>query len=101
MHGYFAKSETPKPKDKAYQSVMQRLSNLMECLPTEADKLLLSKMVSECYHKYNDAINAKERDDPSLVMPLLMALLVDQQLMMDKMKNHRRSHSFSYSIYLL
>jgi hypothetical protein len=61
----------------------------MECLPTEADKQLLSNMISDCYCKYNEAINAKEKDDPSLIMPLVMSLLVDQQLVIDKMKNHR------------
>ena len=40
----------------------------------------------------NEAIKAKERDDPSLVMPLVMALLVDQQTMVGKMKNQRRNN---------
>ena len=92
MHGYFDGSEAPKPNDKAHQSIMQRLNSLMECLATEADKHLLSKMVSECYCKYNEAIKAKEKDDPSLVMPWVMALLVDHQAMVDKVKNHRRNN---------
>jgi hypothetical protein len=87
MHRYFDRSETP--QDKTYQSIMRRLNNFMECLPTEADKQLLSNMISDCYCKYNEAINAKEKDDPSLIMPLVMSLLVDQQLVIDKMKNHR------------
>jgi hypothetical protein len=92
MHGYFDGSETPKPKDNAYQSIMQRLSSFMECLPTEADRRLLLNMISECYCKYNEAIKSKEKDDPSLVMPLVMALLVDHQAMVDKVKNHRRNN---------
>jgi hypothetical protein len=90
MYRYFDASETP--KDKAYQSIMQRLNRFIEALPTEADKLLLLNMISECYHKYNKAIKAKERDDPSLIMPLIMALLVDQQTMVDTMKNPRRNN---------
>lgn len=86
MHRYFDRSETP--KDKTNQNVMRRLNRFMECLPTEADKQLLSNMISDCYCKNNEAIKAKERDDPSLIMPLVMSLLVAQQLMIDKLKNH-------------
>ena len=67
---------------------MRRLNRFMECLPTEADMQLLSNMISDCYCKYNEAINAKEKDDPRLIMPLVMSLLVDQQLVIDKLKNH-------------
>ena len=67
---------------------MRRLNIFMKCLPTEADKILLSNMISDCYCKNNEAIKAKERDDPSLIMPLVMSLLVAQQLMIDKLKNH-------------
>ena len=88
MHRYFDGSETPK-KDKTYQSTMWRLNSFMDCLPTEADKQLLSNMISECYCKYNEAIKAKEKDDPSLIMPLVMSLFVDQQLVIGNMKNHR------------
>jgi hypothetical protein len=87
MHKYCDGSETP--QDKTYQSIMRRLNSFMECLPTEADKQLLSNMISDCYCKYNEAIIAKEKDDPSLIMPLVMSLLVDQQLVIDKLKNHR------------
>ena len=87
MHRYCDGSETP--QDKTIQSIMRRLNRFMECLPTEADKQLLSNMISDCYCKYNEAINAKEKDDPSLIMPLVMSLLVDQQLVIDKLKNHR------------
>jgi hypothetical protein len=87
MHRYFDGSETP--KDKTYQSIMRRLNSFMECLPIEEDKQLLSNMISDCYCKYNKAINAKKKDDPSLVMSLIMSLLVDQQLAIGKLKNHR------------
>ncbi len=90
MYRHLDDSETP--KDKAYHNIMQRLSSFMECLPTESDQQLLLNMISECYYKNNEAIKAKEKDDPSLVMPLVMALLVDQQTMVDKVKNHRRNN---------
>jgi hypothetical protein len=85
MHRYFDRSETP--KDKTYQNVMRRLNSFMERLSTEADKQLLSNMISDCYYKNNEAINEKEKDDPSLLMPLVMSLVLDQQLMIDKLKN--------------
>jgi hypothetical protein len=85
MHRYFDRSETP--KDKKYQNVMRRLNIFMERLPTEADKQLLSNMISDCYHKNNEAIKEKEKDDPSLLMPLVMSLVLDQQIMIDKLKN--------------
>ena len=88
MHRYFDRSETP--KDKAYQNVVRRLNRFMECLPTEADKNLLLNMISECYCKNNEAIKEKEKDDPTLIMPLVMSLLVDQQLVVDKLKNHEK-----------
>ena len=87
MYRYFDRSETP--KDKTHQNIMRRLGIFIEALPTGADKQLLSNMISECYYKYNEAIKAKEKDDPSLIMPLVMSLLVDQQAMVDKLKNHR------------
>ena len=90
MHRYSDGSKTP--KDKAYQNIMRRLNSFIECLPTEADKHLLSKMVSECYFKYSEAIKANEKHDPSLLMPLVMALPVDQQLMIDNLKYHRRNN---------
>jgi uridine kinase len=85
MHRHFDRSETP--KDKTYQNVMRRLNSFMERLSTEADKQLLSNMISDCYYKNNEAINEKEKDDPSLLMPLVMSLVLDQQLMIDKLKN--------------
>ena len=53
MYRYFDASETP--KDKAYQKIMEQLDGFMEHLPSEEDRQLLSRMVSECLDKHHQA----------------------------------------------
>ena len=55
----------------------------MEHRSSEEDRHLLSKMVSECCDKHYEALRAMEVDDPDLITPLILALLVDQNLMVD------------------
>jgi hypothetical protein len=88
MYRYFDNTETP--KDKTYQRVMSQFSRYMEHLPTGEDRQLLSKMVSECYHKYHKSIMAMEHDDPSLLMPLIMAMLLEQQVKIDGIKKDKK-----------
>ncbi len=85
MYKYF---DTEIPKDKIYQKIMGQLNNFIENLPSEEDRKLLSKMISECYYKHKDSIKSKEKDDPRLITPLIMALLVDQQSMIDRLENN-------------
>ena len=80
MFRYLANFETP--KDKTFQKIMEQIDGFMEQLPSEEDKHLFSKMVSECYHKHYEAIKSMEGDDPGLIM----ALIVDQQLMIDRLQ---------------
>ncbi len=86
MHNYFNYSETP--KDKTYQKITEQLNGFMEHLPSEEDRQLLSRMVSECYRKHHKSIMAMGKDDPSLITPLIMALLVDQQSLIDRLENN-------------
>ncbi len=79
-------SETP--KDKTYQKITEQLDGFIEHLPSWEDRQLLSKMVSECYFKYSDAIRVMEKDDPSLTMPMIMSLLLDQQSMINRLKDN-------------
>ena len=88
MYIHLDKTETPKYKD--YQKIMEQLNDLMEHLPSEEDRQLLSKMVSECCNKYPEAIKSMEGDDPSLVTPLIMALLVDQISMIERLEDNKR-----------
>jgi hypothetical protein len=86
VHRHLNNSETP--KDKTYQKIMEQLDDLMEHLPSEEDRHLLSKMVSECYYKHCESIKSMEKDDPSLVTPLIMALMVDQISMIDRLQHN-------------
>ncbi len=84
MYRYLDNTETP--KDKSYQKIVELFNGFIEHLPSEEDRQLLSKMISDSYHKQNDSIKSKENDDPRLITPLIMALLVDQQLKIDRLK---------------
>ncbi len=86
MYRYFG--DTEDPKDETYQNIMEQLDGFIEHLPSEEDRQILSKMVSNSYYKYYEAIKSMERDDPSLIAPLIMALLVDQQLLVNRLKHH-------------
>jgi hypothetical protein len=87
MYRYLDKYENP--KDKTYQKIMEQLNGFMEHLPEEEDKQLLSRMVSECYYKYHESNKSMERDDPSLLTPLIMALIVDHNSMIDRLKDNK------------
>ena len=78
---------TETPKDAAYQKIREQLDGFMDNLPSEADKQLLTKMVTDSYCKHYEAIKAMERNDPILFAPLIMALLLDQQLLINRLKD--------------
>ena len=88
MYRYFDNSETPKDKD--YQKIMDQIDGFMEHLPSEEDRQLLLKMVSNSYRKHYGAIKSMEKDDPDLITQLIMALLVDQQSMIDRLEGSKR-----------
>ena len=88
MHRHLDTSETP--EDKTYQKIIEQLNILMEHLPSEEDKHLFSKMVSECCDKYGKSIKSMEKDDPNLLTPLIMALLVDQISMIERLEDNKR-----------
>jgi hypothetical protein len=68
---------------------MEQLDDFMEQLPTEEDRQLLSNMVSNSYHKHCKSIKSMEKDDPSLFTPLIMALLVDQISMIERLEDNK------------
>ncbi len=90
MHRLLDNTDTP--KDTAFQKLMEQLDGFMEHLPSEEDRQLLSRMVSDCFHKHYESIKSMECDDPSLLTPLIMALIVDQQLMINSLKHHQRNN---------
>jgi hypothetical protein len=85
MHRYIDNTETS--GIKTCQKVMAQFNRFIEQLPTEEDRRLLSKMVSDSCHKHCKSIRAMERDDPSLITPMIMALLVDQQSVINRLKD--------------
>ncbi len=87
MYRYLDNSENPKYKD--YQKIMKQLDVLMEHLPSEEDRQLLSRMVSNSYHKYYGAIKSMEKYDPDLITQLIMAMIVDQNSMIDQLKDNK------------
>ncbi len=84
MHRYLDDTETP--QDEIYQKMEEQLDGFIKHLPSEEDKQVLTRMVSECCHKHHEAIKSMEDDDPSLMTPLIMALILDQNLMIDQLQ---------------
>lgn len=80
---------TETPKDKTHQKIMEQLIGFIEHLPSEEDKQLLSNMVSKSCNKHSEAIKSMEGDDPDLITPLIMALLLDQQLMINQLQDNK------------
>lgn len=87
---YRHSDNTETTKDKTYQKIMEQIDIIMEHLPSEEDRQLLSKMVSECYYKYGKSIKSMEKDDPDLITQLIMGLLVDQNSMIEQLENNKR-----------
>ena len=87
MYRYFDNNDAP--KDKTYQMIREQLNLFMGHLPSEEDRQLLSKMVSECYYKYGKSIKSMERDDPDLIKQLIMALIMDQNSMIERLQNNK------------
>lgn len=88
MHGLLDNSENP--KDKTYQKIMEQLDGFVEHLPSEEDRNLLARMVSDICNKHYEAIKSMEGDDPSLMAPLIMALIADQNSMIDQLQDNKR-----------
>ena len=87
MYSYFDNTETP--KDKTYQKIMEQLDMLMKHLPSAADRQLLTRMVSDCCDKHYQAIKSMEKDDPDLITQLIMAMIMDQNSMIERLKNNK------------
>jgi hypothetical protein len=87
MYRYLDKSETP--KDKAHQKIMEELNIFMGQRPSAADRQILSNMVLECIHKHGESIKSMEKDDPGLLTPLIMALIVEQNSMIDRLEDNK------------
>jgi hypothetical protein len=63
-------------KDQAHGRIIKKLEPFMAALSLE-DRALMTNMVTECYLKYQKAIQSKSEGD-YLMVSLLMALLTQQ-----------------------
>jgi hypothetical protein len=68
------------PENDILTKEIESWSGFADCLQTEEDRNLFKKMLNECY-KYSIPINAK--GEPFPTEPLIMALLLSQQKMID------------------
>jgi hypothetical protein len=68
------------PENDIITKKIESWSGFADSLETEEDRKLFKKMLNECC-KYSVAINAK--DEPFSTEPLIMALLISQQKMID------------------
>ena len=73
--------------DPTYCSILEKLDGFMATLSIE-DKALLSKLISECYHKHHKAIQAKSYNDVELFHSLIMTLLVEQKKEIERFQNN-------------
>ena len=68
------------PESDIVTKEIESWTGFANTLPTEEERNLFKKMLNECY-KYSVAINAK--DEPFPAEPLIMALLLSQQKIID------------------
>jgi hypothetical protein len=68
------------PQNDILTKEIESWSGFADSLPAKEDRNLFKKMLNECY-KYSVAIN--DKDEPILAEPLIMALLLSQQKMID------------------
>lgn len=71
-------------KDKSYDKIISNWNEFIDCL-SEDDKQLLLKIIDKCYSKYRESIKAIENSDYSLFTGLLMSILIDQQIQIDRL----------------
>jgi hypothetical protein len=85
LFDYISQSEsTTFVKDKFYDEILCNLDKFLQNL-TEEDKKLMFNIISKCYLKYKESINANGTSGFELNLGLLLSLLTDQQLQIDKL----------------
>ena len=65
-------------KDKTYQRIKKQVNPFISNLKSEEDKQIMSKILSNCYHKYRNSIRTKSQSDIELLHSAIMALLIEQ-----------------------
>jgi hypothetical protein len=77
-------------KDSTYDKIISKWNEFIDCLPSEEDKQLLLGIMSKCYFKYQKAMKAYGLSDFELYTALLMSILIDQQIQIDRISMNNR-----------
>ena len=86
MYRYFDPSDDSFLKnEETFQRVNKILNLFSSNLNSEEDKRLMSKMLSNSYHKYPDSIRAKSGSDTELMLSTIMSLLIEQSSEIDSL----------------
>ena len=81
---HYEPTTTSYVRDKAYNKIISDLEEFIKSL-SDQDKQLLIQITSKCYFKYQESIKANGTSGFELNMGLLMAILLDQQLQINKL----------------
>jgi hypothetical protein len=71
-------------KDKTFDKVISNWEVFINCLDDD-DKQLVLKIISKCYFKYQDSIQANTNSGFELSTRILMSILIEQQKQIDKL----------------
>ncbi len=70
--------------DEQYKRVILWLEPFMEALSEKAHKQIINKLISECYCTYRRSIVAKSKSDIELMLLLIMSILINQSLELER-----------------
>lgn len=73
-------------EDKNYQRIINQLNPFISNLNSEADKHLMLKMISNCYHKYHNSIRAKSKGDGELMLSAILSFLIEQSNEIERLR---------------
>jgi hypothetical protein len=79
-------NDFPAENNKTYQRIMNKLDDLIINTLTKEDKELFLTMIKEAYFKHGNAINSKAEGDTQLMLSTIMALLIEQDKDIEKLK---------------
>ena len=72
------------PEDDVLTKEIETWSGFIEKLPSEDDKVIMTKLLNDCY-KYAVAINSHDQSFPT--EPVIMALLLSQHKLINQLKS--------------
>jgi len=78
--------------DDVYKTIMRKLNDFIDYLPSSKDKELLLKMVNEVYYKRYKSIGDKSESDTEVMLSMIMALLIEQKKEIKKLNGREPRH---------